>query len=99
MLTTHSARRALLWVPIAVALVAIAPVFAAKKGQDYWVGTWATALVIRPAGPPSGPPAAGPPPAGPNAPAQGPAAANGPPRPPPPATVQNQTLREIVHTT
>jgi len=99
MLTSHSARRALVLVPIAVALVAIAPVFGAKKGTDYWVGTWATALVIRPTGPPSGPPAAGGPPAGPNgAPAGGPAAAGGAPRPPPPATVQNQTLRENVHT-
>jgi len=106
MLTALSARRALVLMPIAVALVAIAPAFGAKK-TDYWVGTWATALVIRPAGPPPGPPGAGgPPPAGPNGPP--PAGANGPPggpgpaagapRPPPPATVQNQTLREIVHT-
>jgi lysophospholipase L1-like esterase len=98
MLTALSARRALLLVSSVAALVAIAPAFGAKKASDYWVGTWATALVLRPPGPPGGPPAAGgPPPAGPNSPPGGPAAPGGAPRPPPPATVQNQTLREIVH--
>jgi lysophospholipase L1-like esterase len=112
MLTALSARRVFVLMPIVAALVAIAPAFGAKK-TDYWVGTWATALVIRPVGPPGGPPGAGgpppagpngPPPAGPNGPPPAgpngpPPAGNGPPRPPPPATVQNQTLREIVHTT
>ena len=107
MLTAHSARRASVLMPIVVALVALAPAFGAKK-TDHWVGTWATALVIRPAGPPGGAPgvggpppagANGPPAAGPNGPpAGGPAAPGGAPRPPPPATVQNQTVREIVHT-
>jgi lysophospholipase L1-like esterase len=100
MLTALSARRGLILMSSVVALVVIAPAFGAKKTSDYWVGTWATALVIRPAGPPGGPPppaAGGPPPAGPNGPPAGPAAPSGAPRPPPPATVQNQTLREIVH--
>src|SRR5499427_5459490 len=98
MLTTQSIRRVLVLMPIAVLLVAIVPAFAAKKNADYWVGTWATALVIRPAGPPGGPPAAGgPPPAAPNGPPPAGAAAaatGGPPAqgaaprpPPPPATV------------
>ena len=96
MLTSHSTRRAWVLVPIAVALIAIVPASAAKKSKDYWVGTWATALVIRPAGPPAGPPGAGgAAPAGANGPPGAPAGA---PRPPPPATVQNQTLRQIVHT-
>ena len=108
MLTAHSTRRIFVLMPIVVALVAMAPASGAKKSSDYWVGTWTTALVIRPAGPPGGPPGAGgPPPAGPNGPPTagpnapppaGPGAPAGAPRPPPPATVQNQTLREIVHT-
>jgi len=107
MLTKYSTRRTWVLMPIAIALVAISPAFGAKKSSDYWVGTWATALVIRPAGPPGGPPAAGgPPPAGqaaptagaPNGPPAGAGATGGAPRPPPAATVQNQTLREIVHT-
>lgn len=107
MRTAHPIRRALVLLPLAVVLVAFAPAFGAKKNQDYWVATWTTALVIRPVGPPVGPPAAGgPPPAGANGPSAAPngpppaaaGAAGGPPRPPPPATVQNQTLRQIVHT-
>jgi lysophospholipase L1-like esterase len=107
MRTAHPIRRALVLLPLAVVLVAFAPAFGAKKNQDYWVATWTTALVIRPVGPPVGPPAAGgPPPGGANGPSAAPngpppaavGAAGGPPRPPPPATVQNQTLRQIVHT-
>jgi lysophospholipase L1-like esterase len=89
MLAVNSVRRAV-FVALAAALVTLAPAFAAKK-EENWVATWATALVIRPApGTPGGAPA-GPPPAPPNA-------AGGPPRPPAPATVQDQTLRQIVHT-
>jgi len=107
MRTAHSTRRALFLLPLAAALVVFVPAFGAKKNADYWVATWTTALVIRPVGPPVGPPAAGgPPPAvanGPPAAPNGPppaaaGAAGGPPRPPPPATAQNQTLRQIVHT-
>jgi len=107
MRTANSARRALFLLPLAAAIVALAPAFGAKKNQDHWVATWTTALVIRPAGPPAGPPAAGgPAPAAANGPAAAPnapppagaGAAGGPPRPPPPPTVQNQTLRQIVHT-
>lgn len=71
---------------------------AQSRRSDHWVGTWATAVVGRPQpgaapqGPPPGPPpaanAGGPPPAG----RQG-----GPPGPPP-LVVNNQTLRQIVHT-
>ena len=107
MRTAHSTRRALFLLPLAATLVVFVPAFGAKKNADYWVATWTTALVIRPMGPPVGPPAAGgPPPAvanGPPAAPNGPppaaaGAAGGPPRPPPPATAQNQTLRQIVHT-
>jgi lysophospholipase L1-like esterase len=107
MRTAHSTRRALFLLPLAATLVVFVPAFGAKKNADYWVATWTTALVIRPVGPPVGPPAAGgPPPAvanGPPAAPNGPppaaaGAAGGPPRPPPPATAQNQTLRQIVHT-
>ncbi len=106
MRTAHSARRALVLLPLAVALVAFAPAFGAKRNADYWVATWTTALVIRPVGPPSGPPGAGGPAAGANGPAAGPngpppggaGAPGGAPRPPAPATVENQTLRQIVHT-
>ena len=89
--SAHAVRRALL-LAAASALVTLAPAFAAKK-EENWVATWATALVIRPA--PANPAAAPPaPPANaagaPNAPA--------PPRPPPATTVQDQTLRQIVHT-
>jgi len=107
MRTAHSIRRAPVLLPLAAALVAFVPAFGAKKNPDYWVATWTTALVIRPAGPPGGlpgpggPPPAGAtaPPAGANSPPPGGAGAvGGPPRPPPPATVQNQTLRQVVHT-
>jgi lysophospholipase L1-like esterase len=90
MLAVKVVRRTL-FLAIAAAVVTLAPAFAASKKNENWVATWATALVIRP---PPGPPAAapaGPPPAAPNA-------AGGPPRPPLPATVQDQTLRQIMHT-
>ena len=113
MRTAHSTRRALVLLPLAAAVFAFVPAFGAKKNPDYWIATWTTALVIRPAGPPGGlpggggPPAAAAaapagataPPAGANGPPPGGAgAAGGPPRPPPPATAQNQTLRQVVHT-
>ena len=94
-------------------LAIASPALADSKG-DKWVATWATALVSRPlpgprAGgpgpgggppvapavvvPPSGAPATGAPPA--PAPAPAPAPGRGFV---PPATVTNQTLRQIVHT-
>jgi lysophospholipase L1-like esterase len=61
-------------------------VFGQAKPSDHWVATWTTAVVARPAVlPPAAAPAA---PPAPNAPAP----------PPPPITPNNQTLREIVHT-
>src|SRR4051794_19365580 len=89
---------------IALALVVFTavPAFAQSRRGDHWVGTWATAVVARPQpgtappGPPPGPPAAtppvnagGPPPA---------AGRQGGPQFPPPLVLNNQTLREIVHT-
>jgi lysophospholipase L1-like esterase len=94
MLAVTIVRRVLLLATVA-ALVTLAPAFAAAKKEESWVGTWATALVIRPAPGTPGAAPAGPPPAPPNAAGAPPA---GPPRFPPPATVQNQTLRQIVHT-
>jgi len=94
----------------AVALAAALPAVSQRNAQEHWVGTWATALVVRPA-PPAAPaaPAAAAPPAAPAAPASAaptaapaaPAAGprpGGPPPGPPPLTVSNQTLRQIVHT-
>ena len=57
-----------------------------SQGGPHWVGTWATSPVARPA-----PPVAGAPPPAAPAPARGPAT--------PPFVPNNQTLREIVHTT
>jgi lysophospholipase L1-like esterase len=89
-----------------IALSIAAPALAQSRG-DKWVATWATALVSRPLpGPRAGGPG-GPPPAAPaNAPAPGTAAPGGAPQAAPgggrgfvpPATVNNQTLRQIVHT-
>jgi lysophospholipase L1-like esterase len=104
----RNSRRVLLGcvVALAVALPALS-----QSASDHWVATWATALVTRPLPPPAapaapgtpapaatpgGPPAAPAAAAPPGAPAAPPAA--GPPRPPPPVTVNNQTLRQIVHT-
>ena len=73
--------------------------------NDHWVGTWATAVVVRPQGP-TGPPAAVPVTSSGAPNACGPAAAFGPPpgggrgpapTPPPPLNFRNQTLRDIVH--
>ncbi|HEY3161212.1 MAG TPA: SGNH/GDSL hydrolase family protein [Vicinamibacterales bacterium] len=68
-----------------VTLVMATP-FGQARSTGHWVATWTTAVVARPAVlPPAAAPAAPPPP---NAPAPG----------PPPITPNNQTLREIVHT-
>src|ERR1700704_3449218 len=82
--------------------------------NDHWVGTWATAVVIRPQAPPAGQPPAPPAQLAPSSglanacapanfgPGPGPAPAPGGGRggqaPPPPINFKNQTLREIVHT-
>ena len=93
-----------------VALAVAVPALGQSDGDEHWVGTWATALVVRPLAQPAGaPPAAAGPaaaaPAAPSTPAAaaaappaGASAAGGPPRPPPPVTVSNQTLRQIAHT-
>ncbi|HVS25205.1 MAG TPA: SGNH/GDSL hydrolase family protein [Gammaproteobacteria bacterium] len=94
MLAVNAVRRVVFLV-VAAALVVLAPAFAASKKDENWVATWATALVIRPAPGTTGPAPAGPPPNAAGAPP--PAAAGGPPRPPPGATVKDQTLRQIVH--
>ncbi len=78
---------------------------ALSGATDHWVGTWATAVVVRPQGPPAAPAAVPPSASGqPNAcapaafgPGPGPARGNGAP-PPAPINFRNQTLREIVHT-
>ncbi|HEY3092989.1 MAG TPA: SGNH/GDSL hydrolase family protein [Vicinamibacterales bacterium] len=68
-----------------VAFVTATP-FGQARSADHWVATWTTAVVARPAVlPPAAVPAA---PPAPNAPAPA----------PPPITPNNQTLREIVHT-
>src|SRR4029079_10926695 len=59
MRTAHSTRRALVLLPHAAAVFAFVPAFGAKKNPDYWIATWTTALVIRPAGPPGGLPGGG----------------------------------------
>ena len=97
----------------AVALAVALPALGQRNAPERWVGTWATALVVRPA-PPAAPaaPAATAPATAPVAPAApaasapaSPLAAGAGPRPsvpppgPPPLTVSNQTLRQIVHTT
>ncbi len=102
--------RALLLIGFAVS----APALAQQRGEEHWVATWATALVARPLPPPGAPgpgtpppsaaaAAAGPAPQAGQAPAPSAAGApppNAAPRPnlPPPATVTNQTIRQIVHT-
>ena len=95
-------------VAASVAALVVAPVKAQNTGER-WVATWATALVARglPAGRGTGaPPAASgvaAPPAAATAPATPPAAAPPAPGPgraggPPPVTVSDQTLRQIVRT-
>ena len=76
--------------------------------SEHWVGTWATAVVVRPQAAPGGQPAA-PPPQLPEttlpnacapaavAPGPGPAAGRGRGPAPAPLNFKNQTLREIAH--
>jgi lysophospholipase L1-like esterase len=73
---------------LALALPAVHPMLAQSGGGNgnHWVGTWTTSLVGRPQFPP-------PPPAATAAPAPGPAAS-----PAPFIQFNNQTLRQIVHT-
>jgi lysophospholipase L1-like esterase len=73
---------------LALALPAVHPMLAQSGGTggNHWVGTWTTSLVGRPQFPP-------PPPAATAAPAPGPA-----PSPAPFIQFNNQTLRQIVHT-
>jgi lysophospholipase L1-like esterase len=86
---------------LVVALVLLIALPAASQDRgERWVAAWATALVARPLPPsggrgqgPGGPPAAQPAPV--LAPAAGPAA-QAPPAPP--ATLNNQTVRQIVRT-
>jgi lysophospholipase L1-like esterase len=73
---------------LALYVLAGNPPARAQSGRTHWVGTWATAVV---AGPQAAPPA--PPVQGPQAP-QG----RGQPPAPPPLSFNNQTLRQIVHT-
>ena len=83
---------------LAIVLVMPLPVLAQAKENEHWVGTWATAVVGRPA-PGSGPQiprGGGPAPAAPNGAGRG--RQGGPPPGPPPLVINNQTLREIVHT-
>ncbi len=100
---------------VAVFLLALPPLLTAQGSQssDHWVGTWATAVVARPQGPqgfgafgrgpaPQPPQAGGPPaPGAPTAERGGPPAAPAQGRGPaaPPLNLNNQTIRQIVHTT
>ena len=77
-----------------LALAAALPTFGQPGADEQWVATWATALVARPLPPTTPPASAAPAPA-----AAAPSAGAPPPRPPPPpATVSNQTLRQVVRT-
>src|SRR3954451_20380500 len=80
-------------------VLTLAPV-APQGAGDHWVGTWATAVVVRPQAPQPPPAASGPPNACAPAvfgPPPGAGRANAP-APPPPLNFKNQTLREIIHT-
>lgn len=81
---------------LAIVLVVPLPVVAQGRDHEHWVGTWATAVVGRPE-PGAGPqlPRGGGPAPAPNAAGRG--RQGGPPGPPP-LVIDNQTLREIVHT-
>jgi len=76
----------------------------ASGADDHFVGTWATAVVVRPQAPPAAPQQLPPTSSGqPNAcqPAvfgPGPGAGRGNGQAPPPLNFKNQTLRQIVHT-
>jgi lysophospholipase L1-like esterase len=99
---------------LALTLAAASPSLRAERSRgEHWVGTWATAVVARPQGPPvAGAFAAAPsqcfgqtPPAAPASASAAPAAAGGRGQgggrggtPPAPVNFSNQTLREIVHT-
>jgi lysophospholipase L1-like esterase len=83
---------------LVLAVLCAATVSAQRRNADHWVTTWATAVVARPqpaAAAVPGPAPGGPAPTG--APAAGapPAAGRGPA--PAPLTLNNQTLRQIVH--
>src|SRR6266853_4024482 len=77
----------------------------AQAGRaDHWVGTWATAVVVRPQGPPAAAPATAPegsacaPAAfGPGPGRGGPGGGRAGAAPPAPVNFKNQTLRQIVH--
>jgi len=90
---------------LVVVLLIAAPAWAqARRAQEHWVTTWATAVVARPL-PAAGTPGRGQGPGGPPAvaapapngtpPATPPGGGRGPA--PPPLTLNNQTLRQIVH--
>ena len=83
------------------------PVGAQSGRADHWVGTWATAVVVRPQGPPAAAPAAAPegsacapaafgPPDRPRRPGR-PGGGRAGLTPPAPLNFKNQTLRQIVH--
>src|SRR5258706_11808442 len=84
---------------VSVALLLTQPAAFAQGAGDHWVGTWATAVVGRAVRPPAGRGGGqGPPGQAPQAAAsvaQAPPAAPAPPAPP--INFNNQTLREIVH--
>jgi len=88
---------------IALALIIIAAAALQAQSRDHWVGTWATAVVVRPQAPAAPltlpPTASGQPNAcQPAAFGPGPGAGRGNGQAPPaPLNFRNQTLREIVH--
>src|SRR5665213_902706 len=88
---------------IALALIIIASAALQAQSRDHWVGTWATAVVVRPQAPAAPltlpPTASGQPNAcQPAAFGPGPGAGRGNGQAPPaPLNFRNQTLREIVH--
>jgi lysophospholipase L1-like esterase len=89
---------------VLIALVAMSISAAAQSGRaDHWVGTWATAVVVRPQGPPAAPPATAPegsacaPAAFGPGPGRGAGGGRAGQTPPAPLNFKNQTLRQIVH--
>jgi lysophospholipase L1-like esterase len=93
---------------ILIAFAAMSLGVGAQAGRaDHWVGTWATAVVVRPQAPPAAAPAVAPegsacapaafgPPAGRGGPG-GPGGGRAGLTPPAPLNFKNQTLRQIVH--
>ena len=84
-------------------LVLLVGTVSLSGANEHWVGTWATAVVVRPQAPQAGLPPAPPLPAtgipnacAPAAPGPGPAPGRGGGQPPAPLNFKNQTLREIV---